>query len=119
VAVTEIAACDPTLGLVEQGDEAVPCPDPGKPCHRINRLSQEPDVLGWQPAGIDIRDDLGGIERPGAEIVVHDVVPGLEDEQSADQGLIQASATEKIQVVQVTELAAAPPGGELLRQGLL
>jgi hypothetical protein len=63
VAVARVAAGDPLLHLIERGDECVPGPDAGEPCHRVDGLGEKADVLRGQPAWIDVGDDLGGIER--------------------------------------------------------
>src|SRR5437867_8559142 len=49
VAVARIAAGDPLLDLVEQGDECVPGSDAGEPCHRVDGLGEKADVLRGQP----------------------------------------------------------------------
>lgn len=113
VAVARVAAGDPLLDLVERDDECVPGAHAGEPCHRVDGLGEKADVLRGQPARIDVGDDLGGIERLGAEPVVHDVMPDLEDEETADQRLVEAPAAEEIEVVQIAELAPPPPRGEL------
>jgi hypothetical protein len=55
---------------VEQDDECVPGADAAEPCHGVDGLGEKADVLRGQPARIDVGDDLGGIERLGAEPVV-------------------------------------------------
>src|SRR5205823_1297043 len=93
VAVARIAAGDALLDLVEQGDECVPGADAGEPCHGVDGLGEKADVLRGQPARIDVGDDLGGIERLGAEPVVHDIVPDLEDGWNALPGRVGRRST--------------------------